>query len=513
MPGSTQQRMSTDNRMDARLIRLSAGEAIRCRGFLKQISDAFSKEYPYTEGGHHETCTSDRTRCTLAMRLAVEGVLDPDPGGGCWRRPPRSRPRADQHVRRRLRPGPAGSSSSRTPASSTPPPVSRSGAAGRPLWLAEDAIWLTVVGAKSQGAEEEGATAASCRLSTCTRVNPEPPPRQAVNLRLSFPGANPHPVLEPFDRLETHVSYFIGDDPAKWRADVPVWGGVRYRDLYPGLDLEITGENGQWSWRLIRNHAVRNARKSGAHCRQSGCHPARRGRGRGGSGRGRFAPEQRRWVISPCRCCRPPDRRSKRPRLPACPRRGSLRRVSAVCASRRPQPATSRRPRGHSPYPLLYATFLGGSGWDRGYGIAVEAPAKPTSRAKPARRTSLPASAPATTPASMAAATPSSSSWTRPAPACSTPPSSAAAVLTTATASPWTAPARPTSRARPGQRTSRPASAPATTPATTAARTPSSSSWTRPAPACSTPPSSAAASDDDGRGIAVDTAGQAYVTG
>ena len=77
-----------------------------------------------------------------------------------------------------------------------------------------------------------------------------PVAQPAVNLRLSFPGANPHPTLEPFDRRETHVSYFIGDDPAKWRADVPVWGGVRYRNLYPGLDLEITGEDGQWQWRL-----------------------------------------------------------------------------------------------------------------------------------------------------------------------------------------------------------------------------------------------------------------------
>ena len=74
-----------------------------------------------------------------------------------------------------------------------------------------------------------------------------------VNLRLSFPGASPHPRLEPFDRLETHVSYFIGADPEKWRADVPVWGGVRYRNLYPGLDLEITGENGQWQWKLVQN--------------------------------------------------------------------------------------------------------------------------------------------------------------------------------------------------------------------------------------------------------------------
>jgi hypothetical protein len=56
-------------------------------------------------------------------------------------------------------------------------------------------------------------------------------PRKAVNIKLSFVGANPHPRIEPFDRLDTVVSYFIGNDPDQWRPDVPVWGGVRYVDL------------------------------------------------------------------------------------------------------------------------------------------------------------------------------------------------------------------------------------------------------------------------------------------
>jgi hypothetical protein len=75
--------------------------------------------------------------------------------------------------------------------------------------------------------------------------------RKAVNIKLSFPGANPHPRLEPFDRLDTVVSYFIGNDPAKWHVAVPVWGGVRYVDLYPGVDLELRGENGQVVPRLV----------------------------------------------------------------------------------------------------------------------------------------------------------------------------------------------------------------------------------------------------------------------
>jgi hypothetical protein len=76
-------------------------------------------------------------------------------------------------------------------------------------------------------------------------------PRRGLNLRFDFVEANLQPHIEPFNRLETHVSYFRGSDPAGWQSDVPVWGGVRYVDLYPGLDLEVTGENGRLRLRWV----------------------------------------------------------------------------------------------------------------------------------------------------------------------------------------------------------------------------------------------------------------------
>ncbi len=123
---------------------------------------------------------------------------------------------------------------------------------GTTMWLAEDAIWMTVVERSNVGTlerfgpEEENAE----------RENEQ---RRGANIKLSFPGANPHPRLEPFDRRETHVSYFIGNDPEAWRPDVPVWGGVRYVDLYPGVDLVLgaaaeqgraSARSASFAWRL-----------------------------------------------------------------------------------------------------------------------------------------------------------------------------------------------------------------------------------------------------------------------
>jgi murein DD-endopeptidase MepM/ murein hydrolase activator NlpD len=115
------------------------------------------------------------------------------------------------------------------------------GALGGGVWLAQDGIWLTLVEPPSEqpglSAELVGATQSSLA--------------RGLNLKLSFVDSNPSPQLEPFNRLDTHVSYFSGNDPASWHARVPVWSGVRVRDLYPGVDLELTSERGHYVQRLV----------------------------------------------------------------------------------------------------------------------------------------------------------------------------------------------------------------------------------------------------------------------
>ena len=123
---------------------------------------------------------------------------------------------------------------------------------GHDLWLAEDALWITVL-------EPPPTPDAEHLLLLGEEAGPggdESQPHQGVALRLSFVDANPHPTIESFSRLDTHVSYFIGNDPAQWHPDAPVWGGVRYKDLYPGIDLELTSESGHYTQRLVvRNGA------------------------------------------------------------------------------------------------------------------------------------------------------------------------------------------------------------------------------------------------------------------
>jgi hypothetical protein len=135
------------------------------------------------------------------------------------------------------------------------------------IWLAEDAIWITVLERPHPQpvtrTQQRGAERPPFADSRTEEAEPrqnyggtEYQPRRGVNVRLSFPGANSDPCLETFNRLDTHVSYFIGNDADKWHSDVPVWSGVRYADLYPGIDLEVSGENGQIVQRVVAHRAT-----------------------------------------------------------------------------------------------------------------------------------------------------------------------------------------------------------------------------------------------------------------
>lgn len=73
----------------------------------------------------------------------------------------------------------------------------------------------------------------------------------AQTLQMSFIGANPASRPLPFDPQPVVVSYFIGSDPARWRPAVPVWGGIRYADLYPDIDIELSGQWGHLTARLL----------------------------------------------------------------------------------------------------------------------------------------------------------------------------------------------------------------------------------------------------------------------
>jgi hypothetical protein len=64
-------------------------------------------------------------------------------------------------------------------------------------------------------------------------------------LQLTFPGANP--AAEPTGALRGTgtVNYLIGGDATRWHTGLPTYGEIVYRDLWPGIDLAFRGKNGE----------------------------------------------------------------------------------------------------------------------------------------------------------------------------------------------------------------------------------------------------------------------------
>jgi hypothetical protein len=69
--------------------------------------------------------------------------------------------------------------------------------------------------------------------------------QQAATLRLHFLHANPAARLVGVAKQPGTVNYLTGNDPARWHRDIPTYASIQYEQLYPGIDLRYEGITGQ----------------------------------------------------------------------------------------------------------------------------------------------------------------------------------------------------------------------------------------------------------------------------
>jgi hypothetical protein len=67
---------------------------------------------------------------------------------------------------------------------------------------------------------------------------------RGVALALRFVGADRQASVAGSGRAPGTVNYLRGDDPSRWRTNVPTYYGVVYRELWPGIDLRLSGADG-----------------------------------------------------------------------------------------------------------------------------------------------------------------------------------------------------------------------------------------------------------------------------
>ncbi len=64
-------------------------------------------------------------------------------------------------------------------------------------------------------------------------------------------GANPAPAVIGLDPLPGHSNYLIGNNPLNRHSDIPTYARVAYRGVYPGVDLVYYGNQGQLEYDFI----------------------------------------------------------------------------------------------------------------------------------------------------------------------------------------------------------------------------------------------------------------------
>jgi len=64
-------------------------------------------------------------------------------------------------------------------------------------------------------------------------------------VRLRFTGANEEVKVGGEKPLPGVANFFLGNDPEQWRANVPTYAAITYHDLYPGIDLVYSGKQGR----------------------------------------------------------------------------------------------------------------------------------------------------------------------------------------------------------------------------------------------------------------------------
>ena len=83
-----------------------------------------------------------------------------------------------------------------------------------------------------------------------TRSTTESAATRGVAVRMTITGAS-EPTLVAEDQLPGRHNYFLGNDPSKWRSDVPLYASVLYREVRPGIDVRAREHDQHFEYDLL----------------------------------------------------------------------------------------------------------------------------------------------------------------------------------------------------------------------------------------------------------------------
>ena len=125
----------------------------------------------------------------------------------------------------------------------------RASTAGSTFWIAEDGIYHQFT-RRLESSDGPSASGLIDRDRDVSEVEGNGKGCETLVVRTTFVGADHDPIAHGVDRMDFTCNYFIGDDPAEWRTDVPNYRAVLIEDIYPGIDLTYYSKDNQMEYDL-----------------------------------------------------------------------------------------------------------------------------------------------------------------------------------------------------------------------------------------------------------------------
>lgn len=82
-------------------------------------------------------------------------------------------------------------------------------------------------------------------------VPPANTPTVAATLQMTLQNSNLKPTIEGVGAQANSVNCYLGNDPKQWRTNIPNYTKVRYRQVYPGIDLVYYGSQNQLEYDFV----------------------------------------------------------------------------------------------------------------------------------------------------------------------------------------------------------------------------------------------------------------------
>jgi hypothetical protein len=227
------------------------------------------------------------------------------------------------------------------------------------LYFTADGMTL----AQTEQKREDGAKGRLEKASLGRGIPETPDPGSRWVVKLDFVGANPNPKITAMEKMPGVVSYFKGPQE-NWKAGLWTYGSIVYSDLWPGIDLVYSGTANRLKYTFLVKPGADAAQVRLAYRGVSGVRLNEAGQLEVETPAGRFQDDKpyayqevegRRVAINVAYSLDPAEAD------------GPHRYGFALDSYDRSKPLVL------DPAVFVYAGYIGGSGSDEGYGIAVDA--------------------------------------------------------------------------------------------------------------------------------------------